>query len=97
MQVSKRVENPILEQIVNELIEKFKCHTVLLYGSHARGDATSKSDYDAVDEASRLKLPSLYLWTENLESMYLQLGWRMLERTQFHDHDITVMRRDFIN
>ena len=48
MQLSKRIENPILEQIVNELIEKFKCHTVLLYGSHARGDATSKSDYDVM-------------------------------------------------
>lgn len=35
-----------LEDAVNELLKKFKCHTVLLYGSRARGDATEKSDYD---------------------------------------------------
>lgn len=35
-----------LQAAVNELISKYKCHTVLLYGSHARGDATAKSDYD---------------------------------------------------
>lgn len=35
-----------LQEAVNELIKKYKCHTVLLYGSHARGDATAKSDYD---------------------------------------------------
>lgn len=49
----------------------------------------------AIDEALRLKLSSLHLWTENLEPMYLRLGWRGLERTQFHGHDIVVMRRDF--
>lgn len=49
----------------------------------------------AMAEASRLKLSSLHLWTENLEPIYLKLGWRALERTQFHGHDITVMRRDF--
>jgi len=42
-----------------------------------------------------LKLSSLYLWTKNLEPMYLQLGWRVLERTHYHGHDITVMRCDF--
>ena len=47
-QMSKRLESPILEQIVNELIKELKCHTVLLYGSHARGDATPKSDYDVM-------------------------------------------------
>ena len=51
----------------------------------------------AKDEALRLKLSSLHLWTENLEAMYLQLGWRVLERTQFHGRDITVMRSDFDN
>ena len=51
--------------------------------------------HHAVDEAVRLKLSSLYLWTENLQAMYLQLGWRVLERRQHHGHDITIMRRDF--
>ena len=35
-----------LEEAVNELLIKYKCHTVLLYGSRARGDATEQSDYD---------------------------------------------------
>jgi len=30
------------------LVSKYKCHTVLLYGSHARGDATPMSDYDVM-------------------------------------------------
>jgi GNAT superfamily N-acetyltransferase len=51
--------------------------------------------HHAMDKALRLKLSSLYLWTENLELVYLQLGWRVLEQTQFHGHDISVMRRDF--
>jgi predicted nucleotidyltransferase len=36
----------LLNDVVNELISKHKCHAVLLYGSHARGDATEHSDYD---------------------------------------------------
>lgn len=38
--------DPFLQKWVRELIGKYKCHTVFLYGSHARGDATAKSDYD---------------------------------------------------
>lgn len=41
-----RIKTPFLTQIVQELIKKYKCHTVILYGSHARGDATPQSDYD---------------------------------------------------
>lgn len=51
--------------------------------------------HHALDEALRLKVISLYLWTENLESLYTRLGWRMLERTRLHGHDITVMQLDF--
>lgn len=35
-----------LQQIIEILIKKYKCHTVVLYGSRARGDFTSESDYD---------------------------------------------------
>ncbi len=48
----------------------------------------------AVNEARRLNLASLYLWTENLEALYQRLGWRVLERTQLQGHEISVMRRD---
>jgi len=38
--------DPFLVELVQELIDKNKCHTVILYGSRARGDATPQSDYD---------------------------------------------------
>lgn len=41
-----RHEDPLLEVAVNELISKHGCHTILLYGSRARGDWTEISDYD---------------------------------------------------
>lgn len=36
----------MLEAAVAELVQGHGCHTVILYGSHARGDATAASDYD---------------------------------------------------
>lgn len=41
------IENDVvLRVIVEELEEKYDCHTVILYGSRARGDYTLASDYD---------------------------------------------------
>lgn len=40
------LNDPILKRITNTLINEYKCHTVILYGSRARGLATSTSDYD---------------------------------------------------
>jgi len=39
-------DDSLLQETVSELLQRYKCHTVLLYGSRARGDATDKSDYD---------------------------------------------------
>jgi hypothetical protein len=36
----------VLEAGLAELVEGHGCHTVILYGSYARGDATEASDYD---------------------------------------------------
>ena len=36
----------MLDQIVTRLREHHRCHTVILYGSRARGDGTADSDYD---------------------------------------------------
>ena len=35
-----------LTTIVDELKNKYHCHTIILYGSRARGDHTATSDYD---------------------------------------------------
>ena len=40
------IESEYLKKATDLIIKKYKCHTVILYGSRARGDATSKSDYD---------------------------------------------------
>jgi uncharacterized protein len=42
------MNDPFLDKIKNELIRKYRCHTVILYGSHARGGATDRSDYDVM-------------------------------------------------
>ena len=36
----------VMAQIVQHLRRKYRCHTVILYGSRARGEATASSDYD---------------------------------------------------
>jgi predicted nucleotidyltransferase len=36
----------VLQLIIDELTSLYHCHTIILYGSRARGDFTSTSDYD---------------------------------------------------
>jgi uncharacterized protein len=38
--------DPLLDKIQQNLIDHYKCHTIILYGSRARGDNTESSDYD---------------------------------------------------
>ena len=38
--------NDRLEEHARRIAELHRCHTVILYGSHARGDATEHSDID---------------------------------------------------
>src|SRR5687767_12977580 len=40
--------DPILLSIVETLKNEYKCHTVILYGSRARGLTTPTSDYDVI-------------------------------------------------
>jgi uncharacterized protein len=41
------IENdPILTAVVDELCNQQNCHTVILYGSRAKGTHTANSDYD---------------------------------------------------
>ncbi len=37
-----------LARFIREMKKKHRCHTVILYGSRARGDATAASDYDVI-------------------------------------------------
>jgi predicted nucleotidyltransferase len=38
--------DPILAALCEDLVARHGCHTAILYGSHARGDARDDSDYD---------------------------------------------------
>jgi N-acetylglutamate synthase-like GNAT family acetyltransferase len=48
-----------------------------------------------VDEAHRLKLPRLYLWTSSAAGLYAKLGWKELEKLEYCGKPITVMVREF--
>ncbi len=43
-----KLNDPILNSIVRTLKLKYRCHTIILYGSRARGLTTPTSDYDVV-------------------------------------------------
>ncbi|CZG40149.1 Predicted nucleotidyltransferases [Legionella pneumophila] len=43
---SSPLEDTSILEIASDLKEKHHCHTVILYGSRARGDYTDTSDYD---------------------------------------------------
>src|ERR1041385_2365792 len=38
----------ILKKITTELTDKYKCHTIILYGSKAIGNDNENSDYDVI-------------------------------------------------
>jgi predicted nucleotidyltransferase len=46
--MKRNLQDPLIVMITEELIKKHKCHTVILYGSRARGDETEQSDYDVM-------------------------------------------------
>jgi N-acetylglutamate synthase-like GNAT family acetyltransferase len=48
----------------------------------------------ATDEARRLNVSRLYLWTSTAESLYRKLGWQLVERTNYFGKDAVVMEID---
>jgi GNAT superfamily N-acetyltransferase len=45
----------------------------------------------AVEEARRLELPSLHLWTSSAKSLYQKLGWNVVERMDYCGKQIMMM------
>ena len=37
-----------IDRIIKYILDNHQCHTIILYGSHARGESTSTSDYDII-------------------------------------------------
>jgi len=48
----------------------------------------------ATEEARRLKVPRLYLWTHTAERLYHKLGWQFVERTNYFGKEAVVMEID---
>ena len=42
-------------------------------------------------EAKRLKVPLLYLYTVHSEKFYAALGWKLMERTSYREHEVVIM------
>ena len=47
-----------------------------------------------VEEARRLQLPRLYLWTNSAAGLYAKLGWEEIEKLEYCGYSITVMVRE---
>jgi len=48
----------------------------------------------ATEEARRLNVPQLYLWTHSAEGLYHKLGWQVVERTNYFSKEAVVMQID---
>ena len=48
----------------------------------------------ATEEARRLKVPRLYLWTHSAERLYRRLGWQVVERSDYFGKEVVVMQVD---
>src|SRR5215472_14960232 len=46
----------------------------------------------ATEEARRLQVPQLYLWTHTAEGLYHKLGWQLVERTNYFGKKAVVMQ-----
>src|SRR3990167_2514543 len=42
------LNDPLLDIIKRDIVNEYNCHTIILYGSRARSEATQKSDYDII-------------------------------------------------
>ena len=46
----------------------------------------------ATEEARRLNVPRLYLWTHSAEGLYHKLGWQVVEWTNYFGKEAVVMQ-----
>jgi GNAT superfamily N-acetyltransferase len=46
-----------------------------------------------LEEARRLKIARLYLWTPSAEGLYAKLGWVNLEKLDYCGYQISIMQK----
>ena len=66
---------------------------LVLPGWRNRGVGTMLM-HRATEEARRLKVPRLYLWTHSTEGLYRKLGWQVVERSDYFGKEAVVMQVD---
>ncbi len=49
------------------------------------------------EEAERIRVNKLFLYTPESEEFYSKLSWIVRERTEWHGHSITVMEKDIVS
>jgi predicted N-acetyltransferase YhbS len=50
----------------------------------------------AAEEAKRLDVQDLYLFTRDRERLYARLGWKMIERAEYHGRIAVIMKRELV-
>ncbi len=82
-----RNNDPLLNTIMDDLFKNYQCHTIILYGSRARGEATPTSDYDiiALREKGEMERDCRYI-----EGHYLDIF--IYPDTITHNPDISLIR-----
>lgn len=66
---------------------------LVLPGWRNRGVGTMLM-HRATEEARRLNVPRLYLWTHSAEGLYHKLGWQVVERSDYFGKEAVVMQID---
>ncbi len=77
--------DPTLTYIVNELVSKKSCHTVILYGSYARGEETPASDYDVMGvKIDGEKFRDAQLWNGIYLDLFIYPEAELKEASETH-------------
>ena len=60
--------------------------------ARGRGVAAALID-DVISKAASLEIDTIYLYTRDQESLYEHLGWRVVERTNYHGGPVVLMKK----
>lgn len=58
---------------------------------HRKQGIGSKLVLHAMNEAKKVNIPKLYLFTPDQESFYKKLGWSTIEKEIYRNHNVTIM------